>query len=64
MTYQKDSADLRETPAVPVARKLLAGWVRLAFAGRRESPGNGHRRRYRQAWAQLLRQSAACRPCR
>jgi hypothetical protein len=26
--------------------------------------GNGHGRRYRQAWAQLLRQSAACRPCR
>ena len=33
-------------------------------AVRRGSPGNGYRRRYRQAWAQLLRQSAACRAAR
>jgi UDP-N-acetyl-D-glucosamine dehydrogenase len=32
VTYKKDSADLRETPAVPVARKLLRGGARLAYA--------------------------------
>ena len=32
VTYKKDSADLRETPAVPVARKLLRAGARLAYA--------------------------------
>jgi UDP-N-acetyl-D-glucosamine dehydrogenase len=32
VTYKKDSADLRETPAVPVAHKLLCGGARLAYA--------------------------------
>jgi UDP-N-acetyl-D-mannosaminuronate dehydrogenase len=32
VTYKKDSADLRETPAVPVARKLLRGCARLSYA--------------------------------
>jgi UDP-N-acetyl-D-glucosamine dehydrogenase len=32
VTYKKDSADLRETRAVPVARKLLQGGARLSYA--------------------------------
>jgi UDP-N-acetyl-D-glucosamine dehydrogenase len=32
VTYKRDSADLRETPAVPVARKLLSGGAQLAYA--------------------------------
>ena len=32
VTYKKDSADLRETPAAPVARKLLRGGARLSYA--------------------------------
>ena len=32
VTYKKDSADMRETPAVPVARKLLRGGARLSYA--------------------------------
>jgi UDP-N-acetyl-D-mannosaminuronate dehydrogenase len=32
VTYKKDSADLRETPAVPVARKLLHGGACLVYA--------------------------------
>jgi UDP-N-acetyl-D-glucosamine dehydrogenase len=32
VTYKRDSADLRETPAVPVARKLLSGGAQLTYA--------------------------------
>ena len=32
VTYKRDSADLRETPAVPVARKLLSGGADLTYA--------------------------------
>jgi UDP-N-acetyl-D-glucosamine dehydrogenase len=32
VTYKKDSADNKETAAVPVARKLLRGGARLSYA--------------------------------
>ncbi len=32
VTYKKDSADLRESPAIPVARRLRAAGAQLSFA--------------------------------
>jgi UDP-N-acetyl-D-glucosamine dehydrogenase len=32
VTYKKDSADLRESPAIPVARRLRAARARISFA--------------------------------